>query len=86
MVGIITEKDSLKLLSEDADESATVEEYMTRDVVSFDVEDGLIPVCEGLINNNFRRVPILSNGRLVGIISRKDVIQYILAPIRSEPL
>ncbi|MHC4483148.1 MAG: CBS domain-containing protein [Planctomycetota bacterium] len=33
------------------------------------------------MNDHFRRVPIVAQGKLVGIISRKDVIKYILEPI-----
>lgn len=90
LVGIITEKDILKslpdletlMLSYDLQgSSAKIENFMTKEVVCFDVEDGLIPICECLINNHFRRVPIVEEGKLVGIISRKDIIKYILEPI-----
>jgi CBS domain-containing protein len=30
-----------------------------------------------LVENNFRRVPILSQGKLVGIISRTDIIKFL---------
>lgn len=81
LVGVITEKDVLTLLSEATDESATVEKFMTRDVISFETDADLIEICECLIHSNFRRVPIVLQGKLVGIISRKDLIKYILAPI-----
>lgn len=81
LVGVITEKDVLTLLSEATDESATVEKFMTRDVISFETDTDLIEICECLIHSNFRRVPIVLQGKLVGIISRKDLIKYILAPI-----
>ncbi len=81
LVGIISEKDVLTLLSDLKDESARVEDFMTEDVVSFDQEEDLIAICECLTKNNFRRVPITSHGKLTGIISRKDLIKYILEPI-----
>ena len=81
LAGIITEKDVLMLLSEATDESATVEKFMTRDVVSFETDADLIEICECLIQSNFRRIPIVSRGRLRGVISRKDIIKYILEPI-----
>ena len=81
LVGIITEKDVLTLLSEATDESATVEKFMTRDVVSFETDADLIEICECLIQSDFRRIPIVSRGRLRGVISRKDIIKYILEPI-----
>ena len=78
LVGIISEKNILRLLYEvEYFTSATVEDFMTTDVVSFDVEDSLANVCDCLIQNQFRRVPILSNGKLVGIISRKNIINNI---------
>ncbi|MFH1716330.1 MAG: CBS domain-containing protein [Planctomycetota bacterium] len=81
LVGIITEKDVLRLLSQVEDESATVGQFMTRDVVSFDDEADLIEICECLIESDFRRVPIISQGKLAGIVSRRDIIKYILDPI-----
>jgi len=78
IAGIITEKDVLRLLY-DVDENADkVEDFMTKGVVSFNVDDSLIDITECFIKNSFRRVPITSGGKLVGIISRKDIIAYIL--------
>ena len=81
LAGIITEKDILKLLSVLDNDSATAEDFMTEEVMSIDQQEDLIAVCECLINNHFRRIPITSNGKLAGIISRKDIIKYILEPI-----
>ena len=44
-------------------------------------EDTIDDVCDCLVKKNFRRVPILSDGEVVGIISRKDLIKYIAEPI-----
>jgi CBS domain-containing protein len=81
LVGIITEKDVLKLLPAWINESATVEQFMSDDVVSFETSTNLIEICECLINSDFRRVAIVSNGKLKGVISRKDIIKYIMEPI-----
>ncbi len=78
VVGVISEKDMLKLLYDLEKEGGTVADYMTETAVSFDPEDNLIDVCNCFIKNPFRRVPILSDGKLAGIISRSDVIEYIL--------
>ena len=77
LVGIVTEKDVLRLLYDIEDRPGTVEEYMTRGVVSFDQEEDLLVIAESLKNNDFRRVPILDKGKLVGIVSRKDIIRYM---------
>ncbi len=75
--GIITEKDVLKMLMDRTSTQKTVKSVMTADVLSFDENDDLINIFKAFVDNNFRRVPILSEGRLTGIISRKDIIKYI---------
>jgi CBS domain-containing protein len=78
LASVIPEKDVLKLLYDVKDKPGKVEDFMTEEVFSFDQEDSLIDIAECFIKNNFRRVPITSEGKLVGIISRKDIIKYIL--------
>ena len=82
--GIITEKDVLSLLYNIEDKAGKVEDFMTKGIVSFDQEDSLIDIAESFIKNHFRRVPIVAQGKLVGIISRKDIIKYILKLRRKD--
>ncbi len=93
LVGIVTEKDMLRLivnldvlkLESELDESSTcVAKYMTEEVVSFSPEDSLLEICDCLLAKNFRRIPIVSDGKLVGILSRKDIIGHMLELRRKE--
>jgi CBS domain-containing protein len=79
LVGIISEKDVLTLLYNVGSRTGKVEEFMSRNVVSFDIEDNVVDVCDCLVNNHFRRVPIVSGPKkkLVGIITRKNIVQRI---------
>jgi len=78
LVGLISEKDALRLLYNTEDRPGSVADFMTENVVSFRSDDSLIDITETFIRNNFRRVPIVEDGRVVGIISRKDIIGCIL--------
>ncbi|MCP4609662.1 MAG: CBS domain-containing protein [Planctomycetes bacterium] len=78
LVGIVSEKDILKLLYDPKAEPGKVEDFMTKEVVSFNHDDSLHDVCDCLMYNYFRRVPILKHGKLAGVISRADLIIYIL--------
>ena len=80
LVGVITEKDALKLFFADGDDqNKTVEFFMTQPAVSFGMSESLESVCDALMAKYFRRVPVVSTkGKLVGIISRPDIIDYII--------
>jgi len=80
LVGIISEKDVMTLLYNVGSRTGRVEDFMTtRKIVSFDIEDNLVDVCDCLLKNHFRRVPIVKGPKkkLVGIITRKNIVQRI---------
>ncbi len=78
VVGVISEKDILKLLYDLEKDGGTVADYMTEMTVSFDPEDNLLDICNCFMKNPFRTVFILSDEKLAGVISRADIIEYIL--------
>ena len=84
MVGIISEKDMLKELYDVEDKGGHVEDFMTRIVTTFDHDDSVLEICDCFIRSPFRRVPILEDGKVVGIISRTDIINYILKLKRTD--
>ena len=84
LVGIISEKDVLSLFYDNEERCGkTVDDFMTQPPLYFDADESLLDVCDFLRKNVFRRVPITLKGKLVGIISIRDVIEYILQ-LRSE--
>jgi CBS domain-containing protein len=79
LVGILTEKDVLGLFYALKDaENKTVNDFMTQPAVHFNENESLLDICDCLMNNPFRRVPVTSKGKVIGIISRPDLIEYIL--------
>jgi CBS domain-containing protein len=82
LVGIVTEKDVIGVLFGRQAPCGTARDYMTEHVVYFDQDDDIVAICECLVNRPLRRVPIVAEGKLVGIISRRDLIRYILEPIQ----
>ncbi len=81
LVGLVSEKDVLSIayhiltdsIGHDMD-SKNIGDIMTKDVVSFRPDDNLADICQCFMNKPFRRIPVVDNGKLVGIISRKDII------------
>lgn len=81
LVGIISEKDCLRVLIDDGYYNnplnhRKVKEYMSQDVYTVSIHTDIISAAKGFINSNFRRYPVVDDsGKLVGQISRKDVLQ-----------
>jgi CBS domain-containing protein len=82
LVGIVSEKDLLSLFCRPEVRPASVREIMTTEIVSFEENTPLLDIYTCLAHSAFRRVPILNQGRLAGIISRRDLIVYLL---RTKP-
>jgi len=60
----------------------TVADVMTRNVISVMTDTPLKDIADVLERNSIKRVPVLASGRLVGIISRSNLIQ-VLATTRE---
>ena len=81
LVGIITETDLLKLLTEGiqgepADE-ATVAEFMTTNVITVSPAVDIYFVAGTFIANKFRRLPVVEDGKIVGAITRYDLLRVV---------
>lgn len=78
LIGILSEKDALKLLLGEDGSKLMVADFMTSEVIAFDESESLTRICNFFIENSYKRVPIVSNGKLVGIISRSDILKQIM--------
>ena len=61
-----------------------VKEVMTKTVITADVYDEVEKVSELMIKNGIKRVPILEDGRLIGIVSRVDIVKYVAARKKAK--
>jgi CBS domain-containing protein len=55
-----------------------VSESMTRSVISIDENADVVEAARLMLQHRIKRLPVTSEGRLVGIISRIDICQAIL--------
>lgn len=80
VVGMLTEKDCLRSALEatyHSEYGGLVSDYMSSEVAFVDPDDGVVKVAERFVAHSYHRYPVLEDGMLVGIISRRDVIQAL---------
>jgi len=72
LLGIITETDRGQPPKE-----ATVAEYMTRNVVTVPPTADIYYVAGIFLNKKFRRLPVVQDGKIVGAITRFDLLRVV---------
>jgi CBS domain-containing protein len=78
LCGIITQFQLLEVVYDPSVKSGLVRDFMTRDVFTV-TEDSLLGTAANILMvRRVRRLPVLRHGRVVGIISRSDLLKYCL--------
>ena len=82
LVGLLSEKDCMRIALHagyHSEAAGTVAEYMQKDVKTVDAERNIVDVAMMFIEDDYRRYPVMKDGRLVGQISRRDVLKALAA-------
>lgn len=79
LVGIISEKDCLRLIVDQAyhnlpAETRKVADYMTPEVQSLSPKTSIVEAASHFLNSPIRRFPVVDNGILIGQVSRRDIL------------
>jgi CBS domain-containing protein len=75
LVGMITDRDiTTRVVAEPADPKTTsVADVYSRDLVSVEADDDLEEALRLMARHQVRRLPVVENGRLVGIVAQADI-------------
>ncbi|MCA9261628.1 MAG: CBS domain-containing protein [Planctomycetales bacterium] len=75
LVGIVTEFALLAIAYDHKISEDTVAAHMTTDVLTIDADAPVSKAADMCIVHRVRRVPVMDGGKLVGLISRRDVLR-----------
>ena len=81
LIGIFSEKDLMTALIDavyDEFPASDVEAYMDPHPRSISEETDLLSIAQIFHDNTFRRLPVVRDGKLVGQISRRDVLRAVV--------
>ena len=86
VIGILTEKDCLRLLSTGMEADmprGVVRDFMTKEVASVPPDMNVYFLAGHFLKANYRRLPVIEKGKLVGAITRFDVLRVIQANLKK---
>jgi len=82
LVGMLSEADCMRVILEGAYNNqpggmGTVNQFMTANVTTLDINTTLMEAAFSFAHSKYKRYPVLENGKLVGQLSRSDVLRAI---------
>ena len=80
LCGILSEKDCLRIFANGSFydlPGGPVSHFMTKEVSTVEPSTDLYSVADKFLKHNFRRIPVVEGNKLVGQISRRDVLRAI---------
>ncbi len=80
VIGFVSEYDCLKAMlksSYHCDEPALARDVMSKDVVSVHAEDSIVDLAISMLDKKPETYPVTSNGELIGLITRQDVLHAL---------
>lgn len=80
LVGMLSERDCLNIgltASQDTCIAGPVSQFMATKVVTVDPDTNLTQLASMFVSASYRRYPVMEGGKLVGLISRSDVLRAI---------
>ena len=86
LAGILSERDIVRALAERGSAALAdrVDRMMTRKVITCSESDTVAQIMEQMTAGKFRHVPVVDDGRVVGVVSIGDVVKRRLEQIESE--
>jgi CBS domain-containing protein len=77
-VGIVTERDIVRFLAQEVDFKTPLGQVARKGLITASPDDSLISAAAKMIEHNIRHLPVVEGGRLVGVISIRDVLRALL--------
>ncbi|UZD92351.1 CBS domain-containing protein [Cognatishimia activa] len=84
--GILSERDIVREIGNRGPScmSDQVDDMMTKDLVTCGLNDDAVSILAKMTEGRFRHMPVLQNGKLVGIITLGDVVKARLSELAME--
>jgi CBS domain-containing protein len=88
VIGMISELEMIDVAFDREIRNAPVSAFMSQEVQVVQADEPLSTAAQLFALYSFRRIPVVEDGRLVGIVTRRDLMNYALRmdEVLSDPL
>jgi CBS domain-containing protein len=82
LIGVISERDLLRVLAQGFDPDLTVRDRMVANVLTASSTTGLPEAMAIMVDGHFRHLPVVDHGRVIGMISMRDLMAWAALRLR----
>jgi CBS domain-containing protein len=82
LVGVITERDLMRCVSEGIEPNRPVSDRMTRHVLTASPTTELAEAMALMVDGHFRHLPVVDHGRVIGMVSMRDLMAWAALRLR----
>lgn len=86
IAGVLSERDIVRAVAEHGSPCLDFKaaQLMTKDVIRCELEDSIDRVMELMTEHRFRHLPVMDDGKLLGMISIGDVVKHKIEQVEAE--
>jgi CBS domain-containing protein len=84
LIGLLTERDIVGGIGQGLAPNDVVRKVTTPDPDVFDPSVDVFEAAEWLLESGYRHLPVVENGRLLGVVSVTDVLGAVLDSVEEE--
>jgi len=86
LVGVISERDLMRAIPDECGPQTPVADRMSRDVMTASPKTSVPEAMALMIEGRFRHLPVVEAGRVLGIVSMRDLMSWTALRLRLGPL
>ena len=84
-VGIFTERDLVRVVAEGISLDTPLVKVMSRKLITANTSESVISAAMKMIENNIRHLPVVEEGKAVGMVSIRDLVRALMAQELAYP-
>ena len=77
LIGIVTEFALMAIVYDAKIRQEPVSKHMTTEVLTIEADEPISKIADMCIVHRVRRVPVMKDGRIIGLIARRDVLRAL---------